>query len=883
MPAKRVSKKSSSSHPKRRKSHPAPTPLTPAVESPVPPVPQQPPLPVWTKTFAIIALCLGLYFGWGPHTDTAMLFISMAFFIFLSRRMTFSTPVYPLALIGLGWALFTVTAGQDCGFVYAFPKLPNFLCAHPAFYFAAGMGLMVAFWRFLPPFRAEDEVPKVWARIIFWVILGVAAFMRMHRINETTGSYWDETVSCITQPRGIFEFHDRYLIAPSGGREPFFTYFLAVLCALMQNTHLIFIHRFGCALIDLLGIWFLYLLGKEIGGRWTGLVAAGLASITKPMVVETLLGYPMVTLSMAVSLILLMTVRLFKKPDWRHFLQWGLVLGFMPYNYTAVRPWLPYIAAVVLCWIWFHKQKEGKGKGDFLLGWGTLGAGVFVFLKWNHFLPMTNPLVVFLAHRWVGLAVVAILWLIFISSRLKAVQHNGTSLLPRYFLGVFLAAGLCYPLAFDPYLYAHITDLSIFNNLSHSNANCVLEAGRVFFNKVWISFQTVFSGRMGDCGETYLFNGAFFDFHFIPVFILGLVSLLVQPNWMKGFLLLCFFVAISPHVLTRDPNMGKLMGVVAPLSVLAGLGVRQAYSAFRSIRGGHSGILFVLLLTAYFGWAFSGTYHEVWTKYFDLQNMEVTTSLLVAKYTPQDRVYVALYPSFISANTQAVLNQGLEYYSLGDQNPIPVKTGDIPKDVMVIMSVYDAKTKGLIDSQFKNVSWEDIPVKNYSVLRLERRAIIPAAEIPKEPGKLFYFQRVPDTNWTRDYFIGREILGDGMIGREESVPSPYDPVPPEMGGRIVHLKGSFNLPADAQVTFGIKTDKLVKLQVDGKRVFYLKPYQEFLSGKKKVDLKAGNHAVVYDTYLPGPREIPEILMWVDGRPAGLMGDPAQNPIAPAGH
>ncbi len=881
MPTKRVSKKSSS-HPKRRKSHPAQIQLTPAVESPVPPVPQQPSLPVWTKTFAIIALCLGLGFALGHHADTAMLFISMAIFIFLSRNASFRTPFYPLALIGLGWALFTVSAGQDRGFVYSFPKLPNFLYAHPAFYFAVGMGLMVAFWRFLPPFRAEDDAPKVWARICFWVILGVAAFMRMHRINDAIGSYWYETVSCITQPWGIFEFHDRYLIASHGSREPFFNYFIAVLCALMQNTHLIFIHRLGCALIDLLGIWLLYLLGKEIGGRWTGLVAAGLASVTKPMVVETLLGYPMVTLSMAVSLILLMTVRLFKKPDLRHFLQWGLVLGFMPYNYTAVRPWLPYIAAVVLCWIWFHKQKGGKGKWDFLLGWGTLGAGVFVFLQWNHFLPMENGFISFLNHGWAGLAVVAILWLIFIRSWLKAVQHNGTSLLRRYFLGVFLAAALAYPLASSPELTGHITELSIFKGLSHSNANCILEAGRIFFNKVWISLQTVFSGRMGGEGDAYLFNGAFFDFHFIPVFILGLVSLLVQPNWMKGFLLLCFFVGISPHVLSTDYNMGKLMGIVAPLSVLAGLGVRQAYSAFRSIRGGHSGILFVLLLTAYFGWAFSGTYHEVWKKYFDMQNLEVTTSLQVAKYAPQDRVYIASFSYFVTGKTQAVLDQGLDYYFLGDQNPIPVKTGDIPRDVMVFMPVYDAKTKDLIDSQFGNVSWEDIPQKGFPGLRQERRAIIPAAEIPKEPGKLFYFQRVPDTNWTRDYFMGREILGDGMIEREESVPSPYDPVPPEMGARVVRLKGSFNLPADAQVTFGANTTNHVKLQVDGKEILYLRPYQylKFLSGEKKVDLKAGNHSVVYDTYLKGPMEIPKILMWVDGRPAGLMGAPAQNPIAP---
>ncbi len=349
---------------------------------------------------------------------------------------------------------------------------------------------------------------------------------------------------------------------------------------------------------------------------------------------------------------------------------------------------------------------------------------------------------------------------------------------------------------------------------------------------------------------------------------------------MKTFLLACFFVGISPHVLSIDPHVGKLVGIMAPLSVLGGLGVRQVYSALRSFRRGLA-ILLALLLAAYFGWATRGTYEKVWLKYFNIESADTAAALQVAKYAPRDRVYIALFPFFVSPSTLTVLDQGLDFYSLTDENSIPLRAGESPKDVVVIMSVNDTKTKGRIESQFKNVSWEDIRLGGFQDIRqMGRRALIPAAEITEEYGKMFYYQRFPAENWTRDYFMGRNILGCGMIEREESVPSPYDPVIPEMGGRLVHLKGSFNQPAEAQVTFKAKTVNHVKLQIDGKEILYLKPYQEVLAGEKKVDLTVGNHTVVYDTYLQ-ERAIPEISMWVGGKQIGLLGAPAQNP-APAG-
>ena len=95
-----------------------------------------------------------------------------------------------------------------------------------------------------------------------------------------------------------------------------------------------------------------------------------------------------VTVPLAVGLILLTTIRLFKKTDWERFVQWGLALGFAPYNYTPVRTWLPFIVTVIFLWIWFFKLKDRpKTPSEFVLGWGIVLVWNVLFLKVNNFLP----------------------------------------------------------------------------------------------------------------------------------------------------------------------------------------------------------------------------------------------------------------------------------------------------------------------------------------------------------------------------------------------------------------------------------------------------------------------------------------------------------------
>ncbi len=861
---------------KRKKSKPFPRKKVPSRLIPLKAgtagVPTAPDLsrfsPYWPYFLLGVVVLLWVFCRAANDLNAEKIFLIMGLFMGASFFLNLTSLKNVLVLVGLGWILAAIAIGTNLNFSFAYSFLPKFTIATPITLFAIGMGLVLAFWRFLPPADPSQDISKGWARFWFWVILAVAAYFRFYKVHEAVGCYWDDTAVGIIDPRGILEFHERPMLMPIGNREPFYSYFLAGLWALMPDAYAIFVHRLGGGLVDLVGIWLFYLLGKEVGGRRVGLVAAALGAVSKPMIIGDIMGATQVTVPMAVALLLLMTFRLFKKPDWKHFIYWGLALGFAPYNYTSVRPWLLFLVTAVFVWIWAYAQKGPKGKDDMVLGWGTLFAWAFAFLAIHKFLPKGNPLLGFLSQGWVGIVLMGLLGFLFLKSRQSSQNKDTSSLVPRYFLGVALAALIIYPLATNPLLGVHPAGLSIFHDPNSLKLHVGTGTFKIFFDKVLESLKTLFiSGE--DRGDMNLADDAFFDYHFIPIFIFGWMTVLVKPNWTKGFLLMAALVGISPRILSTELHSGMLIAGVAPLAVLAGMGVQQLYSAAKTAFPNRAfGYLASLPMAAYLVWAMTGIQEKVFNQYFAGDRVEKTVSRQVIEYSSRARVFIADFPLFISPVTQTLFNQGYDFFSLKATNPIHLKEGESSKDVVVILSLGDKADKAKIDEQFpKNVSWEVINLYGWPDKRpVCWRGIIPASEINEKSNRLFYYQRVPATNWTRDYLVGRHILGYGEIEMEESVPTPYAPVPPAMGGRMVNLRGDLNLPAAGPVDLRVRTNDFVNFKVDGRQLLYLNPDWAPQVAQKRVELSAGTHHVEYDIWLQHEQTVPQIMMSIQGAP-----------------
>lgn len=828
----------------------------------------------WTVVLGVSSVLLAILCQINHFTECAVVFITLGILIGVSFIWKPKDLNQLFLLLGLGWVLAALSLGTFPSHQYAYSFFLNFKLTDPILHFAIGFGLLLAFWRYLPPADPAKDISSGWAKVWFWIIMAVAVFMRMYKIHEAVGCYWDDPGVCIADPRSILEYHVRALFMPVGTREPFFSYYMAALWSLMPDAYGIFVQRLGDALMDLVGVWLFYLLGKEVGGRRTGLVAAALGAVSKPMLIQDLLGMTGVTIPFVVSLLLLMTFRLFRKPDWFRFLQWGLVLGFAPYNYTPARLWVLFLVVVVFLWIWFYKQKENKGTFDFLLGWGTLLTWTFLFFLVNNFLPTLSHWVSFLSQIWVGLTILAILLISFcVSFFTDTSLKNHSRLIPKMFLGVLLAFSIVYPLASSPQISLHPSGLSIFHNRDNLSVQYSWDLLKTLWDKVMAAIRFLFLNGQ-DRDDMNIPGGGFFDYHFIPIFMLGFASLVAQPNWKKIFLLLGAFVGISPHVLSIDPHSAKLLAAIVPLAVLAGLGAQQFYSTFgANTDHGFRRIFLFLFAIFYFTWAIWGSFDQVWNNYFVRNRMDKTVALEVERYYPSKRIYVLMGPGLMSYLSQSLMNQGRDVYQMNAENPIILREGETPKDLVIIMAS-SSPYRQEIFKQFKNVSWQSLGRRGAATNgdpEVAGVAIIPASEISEKPGKMFYIKRVPAQYWLRDYFTDHYILGAGLYAQEEGVSSPYDLIPPALGGNAIRIRGIITLASDGPVVFSAKTNNYVLLSLDGKRILRLEPDQKVLSASGTLNLSAGPHEVDYITYLQYDKNVPPVMMTVGKNKTFLMG------------
>ena len=440
-------------------------------------------------------------------------------------------------------------------------------------------------------------------------------------------------------------------------------------------------------------------------------------------------------------------------------------------------------------------------------------------------------------------------------------NDSDLKLIPRFFLGVLLAVAIIYPLASDPDIAVHPSGLSIFHDQTTRTFQYQNTVPFLLLYKTWVSFQTMFYGGQ-DRGDLNLPWDAFFEFHFVPLLVLGLAVFLSRPSWLNGFLLAGGFVGISTHVLSIDPHSAKLVAAIAPLAVLSGLGFKQFYSALCSLNKKSYVFIFGVICFVYLGWATWGTFDRVWKHYFRIQGINNIVGDKVKELAPQNRVYVAIYQDFASPETLALLDQGYDLYILNKENPIYVGANEPRKDVAVLMQMADKNTQNSIQRQFNNVSWTVVNSNQEGNPPVLRIAKIPAAEIGPKPEKLFSFQ--PESGWLRDYLEGNYVLGAGLIDREDNVDSIYAPIPGDMNGKMVRIHGTFSLGANEKILFKTKAVNDVIFKLDGKEVINLKPFYRTLQASKEMELASGTHSVEYVTYLQFGNDIPQIVMTNNG-------------------
>ncbi len=199
-----------------------------------------------------------------------------------------------------------------------------------------------------------------WGLLIL-AVAGLVIFFRVYRINTVPAEPFSDHAEKILDVYEVTQGETRIFFPRNTGREAIQMY-LTVAVAWLFKTGLSFLSlKIGTMLCGLATLPYMYLLGKEIGGRRVALLALFFAGIAYwPNVIARVgLRFPLYPLFVAPVLYYL--IRGLRTRNRNDFILSGLFLGIGLHGYSPIRI-LPFVVVAAFGIYLLHKQSQGARK-----------------------------------------------------------------------------------------------------------------------------------------------------------------------------------------------------------------------------------------------------------------------------------------------------------------------------------------------------------------------------------------------------------------------------------------------------------------------------------------------------------------------------------------
>ncbi len=245
-----------------------------------------------------------------------------------------------------------------------------------------------AMWIRVPREERTPLTPEARRKALIWtaLLVGTAVlllFFRLYRIDSVPSEPFSDHAEKILDVYEITTGKTLIFFPRNTGREAIQMYW-TLLMATIFNTGFSFLSlKIGTALIGVLTLPFVYLLGKELGGKRVGFFALFLFGIAYwPNVIARIgLRFPLYPMFVAPTLFFLLRgLRMRNRND---FLWTGLFLGLGLHGYSPFR-FAPFVVVAAFALYLLHAQSKGARKQA--IWWLTL----IVILSVIVFLPLAR-------------------------------------------------------------------------------------------------------------------------------------------------------------------------------------------------------------------------------------------------------------------------------------------------------------------------------------------------------------------------------------------------------------------------------------------------------------------------------------------------------------
>ncbi len=774
------------------------------------------------------------------------------------------------------------------------------------------VGLIIGF-RILPERSSGTDLSAPVAYGLLTLFLGLGAYLCLYQGFSPMGAYGSVQATEILDVRRVADLNDfgDAFVFPLGYREPFFAYLCVFLWKLFPSMTSLVTQRIAGVAVDLATICALYLIGKELLNRRLGLWAAALGAVSKPLIMRTLQGLSLQSLSLGVALALLFFVRLLRKPTPARFVQWGLALSFGAYTYTPYRIFIPFFLFVSWVWVWARDSKERRL--DFsakILLLTTLAYFTLYFLYTIGVFPANNLFTYLCDWVYCGPpAVLLALYLVFavyILRKPRDWSQSGTW--TGWLAGSWMSVILTFPV---------MTHESLVKNVQ---AYIVTPGGigwMGYFSRIYseavLALQTLFFNGT-DRLDMLAPKDSFFGYSEIVLIALGLAVILARLSWERIGLLLTALAGITPYFLTQQAHTGRLIGCVVPFLVLGAMGLEELWSRLpQNSPNRWETKLFCLFLAGFAVWTVRVDIQHIYGQWF-LKYQDRYIAVERQARQDIDHGNLVFLTDGVGGSVAGALYEGHPACVLHPTNFLyqdPKETKG--HDVVVYFEAADSATKDRIQketpaAQFNPVKGTDpvageialalrcqIPVtdisnatelyskaqKRYARITSGRAAQPgkPLPPVPQEP--LFEVKPITAPFWERRYASGKSGLGFGILDIQDRAVSVTDATAPpiNMDTEAVQVEGKFHMEKGGKYEVNLKADGRTKIWIDGHEwmdAFFAR-FNRYPDGyvlasplelRKVIPLEAGDHRLKVVTCYQKSQKLPDILIRQESAPKG---------------
>jgi 4-amino-4-deoxy-L-arabinose transferase-like glycosyltransferase len=256
-----------------------------------------------------------------------------------------------------------------------------------------GLGLLVrAFWEQAPDEMSLREKTRLkfshltkiklanWTAILL-IATGLVIFFRVYRLAEVPYVPYSDHAEKLLDVYDVFLGKTSIFFIRNTGREAM-QFYLTAAVALLFGTGVTFMSlKISTVLVGLATLPFIYALGKELGGRRTGLLALVLAGVSYWGNVVSRIGlrYSFYPLFAAATLYYLL--RGLRRSSRNDIILAGMLLGAGLHGYTAFRI-MPFVVLLAFILYWLHSQSRGMRLQS------TFWFGLMILISLMVFLPL---------------------------------------------------------------------------------------------------------------------------------------------------------------------------------------------------------------------------------------------------------------------------------------------------------------------------------------------------------------------------------------------------------------------------------------------------------------------------------------------------------------